>query len=73
MPIKLNETYTTEEGKELICYEKTEKYAFLCPYKVTGNDRVELNLKETFVYSPVNNEEYPIEAIDTMLVVGGEK
>jgi hypothetical protein len=68
MNIKLNETYTTEEGKELICYEKTEKFAFLCPYRLLDENRVELNIKETFVYSMQKQDETPIEAIETLLV-----
>lgn len=68
MQLDLNQTYTTEEGQELICYEKTDKFAFLCPYKLLDKNRVELNIKETLVYSMQRQDETPVEAIETMLV-----
>ena len=68
MELNLNEPYTTEEGKELICYEKTERFAFLCPYKLIDDNNVELNIAETMVYSLEVKDETPIEAIETMLV-----
>lgn len=68
MELNLNEPYTTEEGKELICYEKTEKFAFLCPYKLIDDNNVELNIAKTMVYSLQTKDETPIEAIETMLV-----
>lgn len=66
--LDLNQTYTTEEEKELICYEKTERLAFLCPYKLIDDNRVELNIAETMVYSMEQQDETPVEAIETMLV-----
>jgi hypothetical protein len=66
--LDLNQTYTTEEGKELICYEKTDKFAFLCPFKLLDENKVELNIKETLVYSMQKQDETPVEAIETMLV-----
>ena len=70
MDIKLdsNQTYTTKEGKELICYETTKKFAFLCPYKLIDNENVELNIGETMVYSMEQQDETPIEAIETCIV-----
>lgn len=68
MELNLSEPYTTEEGKELICYEKTEKFAFLCPYKLIDDNNVELNIAKTMVYSLQIKDETPIEAIETMLV-----
>ncbi|WP_238860885.1 hypothetical protein [Clostridium sp. YIM B02569] len=67
--LDLNQTYTTEEEKELICYEKTDKFAFLCPYKLLDENKVELNIKETLVYSMQKQDETPIEAIENLLVL----
>lgn len=70
--LDLNQTYTTKEGLELICYEKTEKFAFLCPYKLIDKNNVELNIKDTFVYSLEAKDNTPVKAIETLLVTGGE-
>lgn len=67
--LELNKPYTTVERVELICYEKTDKFAFLCPYKVLDDKRVELDIKGTMVYSLEQADDTPIEAIETMLVV----
>lgn len=73
MDIKLdqNQTYTTNEGLELICYETTEKFAFLCPYRLLDENRVELNIAKTMIYPmdcPKELQDTPIEAIETMIV-----
>ncbi|NFE83109.1 hypothetical protein FDB41_11820 [Clostridium botulinum] len=66
--LDLNQEYTIEEGKKLICYEKTERFAFLCPYKLINDNSVELNIAETMVYSMDTQDETPLEAIETLLV-----
>ena len=72
MEIELTETYTTDKGEDLICYEKTEKFAFLCPYKVIDDNTVDLEIARTYVYSLEVKDDTPVEAIETMRVVKEE-
>ncbi|NFI80964.1 hypothetical protein FDA42_09930 [Clostridium botulinum] len=65
--LDLNQTYTTEEGEEVICYEKTERFAFLCPYKLKDDKTVELNISKTKVYS-MEIDDTSVEAIEIMEV-----
>lgn len=52
MIINLHEVYETEGGMELICYEQTEKYSFLCPFTMKEDDEsLVLDISKTFVYS----------------------
>lgn len=69
MDIKLdvNEIFTTNDGEELICYDKSERFAFLCPYKLESDDSVTLFIVQTKVYS-LETGNTPVEAIETMLV-----
>lgn len=63
----INNTFTTENGEKLICYEKSERFAFLCPYKLENDNEVTLYISETKVYS-LEEGDTPVEAIETMLV-----
>ena len=53
MDIKLDisQTFTTDGGESLICYDKSEKFAFLCPYELKDDNTVILNVANTKVYS----------------------
>ncbi|NFO56384.1 hypothetical protein FDB39_05725 [Clostridium botulinum] len=65
--LDLNQTYTTGEGEEVICYEKTERFAFLCPYKLKDDKTAELNISKTKVYS-MEIDDTSVEAIEIMEV-----
>lgn len=72
MIIELYETYTTEKGINLICYEQTDKYSFLCPYEITEEENVTLDIINTLVYSNAMPEDTPITAIEQMTIVKEE-
>jgi hypothetical protein len=67
--IERYKTYTTDEFGDLICYDTSEKYAYLCGYKVEGDSHLELDIKNTLIY-PLDKEDgdTPIEAIETLRV-----
>ncbi|WP_050607256.1 hypothetical protein [Clostridium niameyense] len=69
MDIKLgiNNTFTTENGEKLICYENSKRFAFLCPYKLLSDNEVELYIAQTRVYC-LEEGDTTVEAIETMLV-----
>lgn len=62
-------TYTTDEFGDLVCYDTSEQYAYLCNYKLVRGSYLELDIRNTLVY-PLNKEDgdTPIEAIETLCV-----
>lgn len=75
--LDLNQTFTTENGEALICFAKTDKFAFLCPYRLDDEETVILLIENTKVYS-LKEGNTPIEAIaqltvSTKPIEGGKK
>lgn len=70
--LDLHQTFTTVEGVELICYERTDRFAFLCPYNATDEGSVVFKINETSVY-PLNLDgQTPIEAIESFEITADE-
>lgn len=46
------ERYVQDENKELICFDLSEKFAYLCPFSyIEDGQFLKLNTKEVYVYS----------------------
>ncbi|MEG1256618.1 hypothetical protein [Clostridium sp.] len=67
LQLDFKEAYINDSGEELVCYEKTEKFAFLCPYTENENGSLKLEVSKTYVYS-LELGETPVEAIDDFIV-----
>lgn len=72
MKFEINETYVTNEGVNIICYDKTEDYSFLCPFEIIENENNKATLKKyigkTTVYSNEDvegNNPSPIKIIES--------
>lgn len=61
------EFYGLENGRQLVCYEKTDRYAFMCPFTKLDENRLELKIAETLVYN-IENGDTPVVAIETSTV-----
>lgn len=66
--VGINNTLTTENSEELICYGKSEKFIFLWPYKLENDNEVILYIGESKVYY-FEKGDIPVEYIETMLVL----
>lgn len=59
-------------GETLVCYESTDRFAFLCPYTESEDGSLILELGKTYVYSLEMFTDIeggcPAEAIETMEV-----
>lgn len=42
--------FYTYDGQELICYERTERFAFLCPCRLQEDGSLTLDVEKTSVY-----------------------
>ena len=63
--LDLHQTFTTVDGIELICYERTDRFAFLCQYEITDSGSVIFRINETSVYPLDIYDNTPIEAIES--------
>lgn len=69
MNFELNNTYATEDGVNLICYEQTERFSLLCPFSVSEDDEtLTLNVANTLIYSNDINEETNMTAIQKITI-----
>ena len=51
----------------LICYEATDEYAFLCPYDIIDDSTVTMHVKNTCVFTNFNDDNEVIPLIDVTL------
>ena len=60
--------FVNDLGEALVCYESTDKFAFLCPYKEREDGSLSLDIRKTYVYSlkigDLLDGEFPIESIE---------
>lgn len=72
MDLNLNfgQPFVNELGENLACYERTEKFAFMCPYTENEDGSITLKISKTYVYSLIieENGDNLAEAIDTIVV-----
>lgn len=64
MKFELNQTYITNEGVNVICYEKTERYSFLCPFEIIDegdSSTLRKHIDKTTIYTneDIEDEENP--------------
>lgn len=64
--LDIDKPFVTDNGEKLICYEKSKRFAFLCPYTIENNI-ITLCITKTKVYS-LETGDTPIKSIETMLV-----
>lgn len=65
MKYELLRAYEVEVNGELknyVCYELTDKYAFLCPFEMTEDEAI-LFIKNTIVYSVSEQNSNPITSL----------
>ena len=62
--LQVGQHFTTNGGTEVICFEVTEKFAFMAPVEVTETELI-LNVEKTLVYNieVVEEELSPIQSI----------
>lgn len=61
--MKINYIYKTDEDIDLICFDESEDFYYLCRFKEISDAEVELDLNSVLVFSKEDSEGYPISTI----------
>lgn len=67
LQLDYKKVFVNDTNEELVCYEKTDKFAFLCPFSENEDGTLNLNISKTYVYS-LEVGITPVEAIKNFVV-----
>lgn len=69
MSLDVGQFYTTINDTELVCFEKTENYSYMCGYELVEDNVIRLDFNQLYVY-PNNGPEdgSPTEAIEYLYI-----
>lgn len=71
MIFELNKAYVTDNDVQLICYDKTERNSFLCPFEQIEEDGkkfLRLDVEKTSVFSNEEDSNFPIVTIEVPII-----
>lgn len=60
MKLILDGVYVTDDDTEIVCYDESEKFYYCAPFERIEDGAIEINVKDTIIYSKDSDSTYPV-------------